>query len=803
MSPRHRVPTPQPSAPAAVIASIARMIKESPRADARCEVPVASGFPAVLLDGVAKTAANVDAGWIGFDVDSALSKTLKRPVTVLNDADAAGWQRCASARARTEKGTVLVITLGTGIGSALFNDGKLVPNLELGQMEIRGRPSRAAFRGASPEPVAGCRGRRGRAISTSTSTGRPRSCSAERVHPRRRRLQARRQVHPAADGPGAGRPATLQNDAGIVGAAMRPSRCRHGAPLAETAPSAATTTRTATSPPSATSPRVARPRKPDSRDARLAADLVLTRRIVRWRSPPRPDNARPCRTSHPELISSSARSCTSSSTWAPRWRSRSSAGAIAVRFGQPAIIGYLARGRRVGPFTPGFVGDIERIADPRRAGRRPAAVRPGRRVLAPASCARVRRVVVPGAILQILIVTVVGPRSAIPLGLRPPRGGGRRRGARDQLDARGHQGAHRARRARQPPRADRRRLDDPPGPRHDRVHGDAAAARRAATRSRRSSSRSSARRCSWRSPSSSATRALPWLFRVVARLGSRELFLLAVSRPRCSTAFISSALFGLSLALGAFVGGLLVSRVRPVASGRRRDPAVPRPVRGALLRLGGDAARPVGAPRRRPAARAARPDRRRGKALATRGPRAAARAARRAARSCSARRSPRSASSASCSRRARSGSESSTRAATTSSWARPSLRSCSSPSSCRDRRAARPGRSSARRPRHRRGGRAGAEAHRVGCAAARGASATSRRTRRTDRPAGSSSWVRAASGGSSSGRSAARGFACVVVDRDPGALDEVARLGRGDRCSATPRTPRSSRRAGLDGRACW
>lgn len=137
---RHRVPTPQPSTPAAVVASIARLVKKIvAEVKVGSAVPVGVGFPAVVVDGVTKSAANVDAGWLDFDADRALERVLKRPVHLVNDADAAGVAEMRFGAGVGEHGTVFLITLGTGTGSALFWNGTLVPNLELGHMEIRGR----------------------------------------------------------------------------------------------------------------------------------------------------------------------------------------------------------------------------------------------------------------------------------------------------------------------------------------------------------------------------------------------------------------------------------------------------------------------------------------------------------------------------------------------------------------------------------------------------------------------------------------------------------------------------------------
>jgi polyphosphate glucokinase len=99
------------------------------------------GVPTVVLDGVARLASNIDEAWVGFEVDKALTKALRRPVAVLNDADAAGLAEMRFGAGLGKEGVVLVLTLGTGVGSALFSDGKLVPNTEFGQMEIRGRPA--------------------------------------------------------------------------------------------------------------------------------------------------------------------------------------------------------------------------------------------------------------------------------------------------------------------------------------------------------------------------------------------------------------------------------------------------------------------------------------------------------------------------------------------------------------------------------------------------------------------------------------------------------------------------------------
>jgi polyphosphate glucokinase len=131
------IPTPQPSTPAAVVKEIAELVARA-SADVPVNAPVGVGVPCVVVDGVTLTAANIDKAWVGFDLETTLRPVLRRPVTVLNDADAAGMAEMRFGAGKGKLGVVLILTLGTGVGSALFVDGKLVPNTELGHMEIRG-----------------------------------------------------------------------------------------------------------------------------------------------------------------------------------------------------------------------------------------------------------------------------------------------------------------------------------------------------------------------------------------------------------------------------------------------------------------------------------------------------------------------------------------------------------------------------------------------------------------------------------------------------------------------------------------
>ncbi len=132
--PRQRTATPQPSTPQAVAEVVGRMVKGFD-----WQGPIGVTFPAVVQHGVTLSAANVDKSWIGAHAEDLFRQATGLPVTVLNDADAAGMAEMRYGVGRGETGVVLLLTFGTGIGSALFTDGVLVPNTELGHLEIGGR----------------------------------------------------------------------------------------------------------------------------------------------------------------------------------------------------------------------------------------------------------------------------------------------------------------------------------------------------------------------------------------------------------------------------------------------------------------------------------------------------------------------------------------------------------------------------------------------------------------------------------------------------------------------------------------
>ncbi|XRQ14217.1 polyphosphate--glucose phosphotransferase [Actinomadura welshii] len=130
---RFRVDTPQPSKPKAVAKVVAEIVEHF-----GWDGPVGVTYPGVVIDGVTMSAANVSKHWIGLDAASLLADATGREVTLLNDADAAGVAEMRLGRGRGRRGTVLLLTLGTGIGSALFTDGVLVPNTEFGHIEVNG-----------------------------------------------------------------------------------------------------------------------------------------------------------------------------------------------------------------------------------------------------------------------------------------------------------------------------------------------------------------------------------------------------------------------------------------------------------------------------------------------------------------------------------------------------------------------------------------------------------------------------------------------------------------------------------------
>jgi polyphosphate glucokinase len=142
---RIRVATPIPSTPESVVEATARLVARLERSHAVAAtgsvgpLPVGIGIPSVVVEGITWSAANIDQGWLDYPAELEFSRALGRRAVLLNDADAAGVAEMRLGAGVGKLGVVLVLTLGTGLGSGLFVDGVLVPNVELGHMEIRGK----------------------------------------------------------------------------------------------------------------------------------------------------------------------------------------------------------------------------------------------------------------------------------------------------------------------------------------------------------------------------------------------------------------------------------------------------------------------------------------------------------------------------------------------------------------------------------------------------------------------------------------------------------------------------------------
>ncbi len=212
---RKKIDTPRPAVPDAVAGVVRELV-----AAFSWSGPVGITFPGVVIDGVTRSAANLDPAWIGLDTAALLGQSAGNPVRVLNDADAAGVAEMTFGAGVGELGTVLMLTFGTGIGSALFTRGILVPNTEFGHVELRGHDaeSRASERAKNLHDL---------------SWGK----WAERVEEYLRHMEALLSPSLIIVGGGISRqsdrwvprltgirapivPAAMHNDAGIVGAAM-------------------------------------------------------------------------------------------------------------------------------------------------------------------------------------------------------------------------------------------------------------------------------------------------------------------------------------------------------------------------------------------------------------------------------------------------------------------------------------------------------------------------------------------------------------------------------------------------------
>lgn len=143
VQPRHRIATPQPSTPESVAEVVAQLVHHF-----GYEGPVGCTFPAVVQHGVTLSAANVDNSWIGAHAQELFMQAIGHDVRVLNDGDAAGIAEMKFGAGKGRQGVVIILTFGTGIGSAIFTEGVLVPNTEFGHVQVRGKDAehRAAAR---------------------------------------------------------------------------------------------------------------------------------------------------------------------------------------------------------------------------------------------------------------------------------------------------------------------------------------------------------------------------------------------------------------------------------------------------------------------------------------------------------------------------------------------------------------------------------------------------------------------------------------------------------------------------------
>jgi len=130
---RHRIPTPEPSTPGEVAKTIKELVKHF-----NWKGLVGCGFPAVVQNGVVRSAANIDKSWVNTNARKLFSEVTKLPVWVANDADVAGLAEVKFGAGKGFKGAIVVLTVGTGIGSSMFIKGKLYPNTELGHLEYKG-----------------------------------------------------------------------------------------------------------------------------------------------------------------------------------------------------------------------------------------------------------------------------------------------------------------------------------------------------------------------------------------------------------------------------------------------------------------------------------------------------------------------------------------------------------------------------------------------------------------------------------------------------------------------------------------
>jgi polyphosphate glucokinase len=134
LAPRHRIPTPEPAKPKSMADVVAEVSQHFD-----WHGPIGCGFPSALRKGIVLTAANIHEKWIGVDAAALFGQKTGCTVTMINDADAAGLAEMTFGVGKGRKGVIVMVTIGTGLGTAVFIDGRLLPNTELGHIEIDGK----------------------------------------------------------------------------------------------------------------------------------------------------------------------------------------------------------------------------------------------------------------------------------------------------------------------------------------------------------------------------------------------------------------------------------------------------------------------------------------------------------------------------------------------------------------------------------------------------------------------------------------------------------------------------------------
>jgi polyphosphate glucokinase len=134
LAPRHRIPTPEPAKPKSMADVVAEVSQHFD-----WHGPIGCGFPSALRKGIVLTAANIHEKWIGVDAAALFGQKTGCTVTMINDADAAGLAEMTFGVGKDRRGVIVMVTIGTGLGTAVFIDGRLLPNTELGHIEIDGK----------------------------------------------------------------------------------------------------------------------------------------------------------------------------------------------------------------------------------------------------------------------------------------------------------------------------------------------------------------------------------------------------------------------------------------------------------------------------------------------------------------------------------------------------------------------------------------------------------------------------------------------------------------------------------------